>query len=225
MSLDFFDFNLDNFDIFSDSNDSQKIEDHLSEIQGDPFHFTSDSAHQAFMGDLVGNPQFDSSHFHQQSYDNTCAIVAQQGILESHGIVVSENDLMQIATENGWFSHDGTLMKDMGGLLEYFGIDVDYASNATIHDLVIELSQGDKVIVGLDASEIWTPQSNGDISNWYSAELPDQGHAVWITGIDIENGVVYMNDSGIPNGAGRPVALNDFINAWEDFGNNYCTTA
>ncbi len=224
MDWDLFDFDLDGFDSSSTPSDSHITHEQIAGSYIGSYDTAGVDFHNEFLGNLIGNPQFDASHFHEQSYDNTCAIVAQQGILESHGIVVSEDELMRIAAQNGWFTQDGTLMNDMGELLEHFGIDIDYGSNASIHDLVAQLSQGEKVIVGLDASEIWSPESNGDFTNWYAAELPDQGHAVWITGIDLENEVVYMNDSGISNGGGRAVALSDFMNAWEDFGNNYCTT-
>lgn len=224
MSFNIFNWDLENFDLFPDF-DHHLSEVHSQDIFHNGLHIEDQNMYEGYTGNLVGDPGFDATHFHHQSYDNTCAIVAQQGILESHGIFASEHELMRIAAEHGWFSTDGTVMHDMGKLLEHFGIQVEYNSNASIHDLVNELSHGDKVIVGLDASEIWTPQHNGDLLNWYAAELPDKGHAVWVTGVDLEHGVVYMNDSGIADGAARPVAINDFMNAWEDFGNNYCTTA
>jgi len=182
-------------------------------------------------GSMVGTPENDAMYYHAQTYEDTCAIVAQEGILKEFNIEVTESELREYAYINGLYEpttdvpgSGGTTMDDVGELLESFGVDVHRKYDADITDLISELTNGHKVIVGLDASEIWYPESSFDPTNWWRAELPDMGHAVWLTGIDVENGIVLMNDSGAPDGQMREVPIEDFLNAWEDTGNYYCAT-
>jgi len=176
-------------------------------------------------GSMVGNPDEWAFYYHAQTNPSSCALVAQQGILKTFGIEVSESDLIDTGIENGVFSnHNGTPMENVGDILEIYGVKTEKFYNGDIENLIDELKDGNKVIVGLDANEVWSPQSSLDPFNYWKTELPDSGHAVWITGIDKEQGVVIMNDSGIPNGQARVVEINDFLNSWEDYNNFYCTT-
>ena len=98
------------------------------------------------------------------------------------------------------------------------GISTIQEYNATLSDIAIALSQGDKPIVGLDANEIWTPKRD-QYGN--PVEQSDAGHAVWVTGIDQKaNGSynVILNDSGTPYGRSEVVSYVDFNNAWTDMG-------
>jgi hypothetical protein len=53
-------------------------------------------------------------------------------------------------------------------------------------------------------------------------EQSNAGHAVWVTGIDQQpdgSVKIILNDSGTPDGQMKAVDAEDFLNAWEDFGN------
>lgn len=177
------------------------------------------------LGGMVGNPATDAMYYHAQTYSDTCAVVAQQGILKEFNIELTETQLREIAQKSGWYNPGGgTPINEVGSLLEDFGVGVHQVSEANIHDLIRELQLGHKVIVGLDANEIWEPNENMNPLNWWRSELPDAGHAIWLTGIDLDEGLVYMNDSGVPDGQAKAVSIPDFLNAWEDFGNFYCAT-
>lgn len=186
---------------------------------------------------IIGEPS-DIQNWHQQGYSNTCAIASQEFILdELTGQDVSEEQLMQIAYDNGWYNPDsnggGTPLAHMGNLLEAFGIPVErHSQGATFDTLTEKLAQGEKVIVALDADEIWTPGQDG----WQDDVLQDQpgmpgqdaNHAVQVVGIDYSdpnNPKVILNDPGCPDGQGKMVSQSEFMGAWEDSGNFMVSTA
>jgi hypothetical protein len=178
------------------------------------FHFDHDA--------LTGDPAGDARWWNHQAADDTCAVVAQQGILESllhHD--VSQDEIVRVAEEHGWYHPgEGTLLEDMGNVIEAYGIPVERGYEYSISDLYNALHDGHKVMVGLDPNEIWFPQSGPDglpVDQFGSA-----GHAVWVTGIttdDHGNLCVTVNDSGKPDGCHNLVPVDDFLNAWEDYAN------
>ena len=179
------------------------------------------SAHHDLLGALtVGDPHADAPYWHMQEDSNSCAVASQAGVLESllHRDV-SESELARIAYQHGWYDPaSGTAPEAVGNLLEYYGIPVEREYDTPLTDVFDALLRGDKVIVALDANEIWQPQVGPD---GQPVELPEAGHAVWVTGIhedDSGHWTVVLNDTGTPDGRQKTVALPDFMNAWEDFG-------
>ena len=171
--------------------------------------------------DGVGNPFEDANCWQQQNGQNSCAVVAQMGVFESiTGVNLPENDVCEFAEANGWFDPEiGTSSGAVGSILNAVGISTDSYYDADLNDIAEALERGDKIIVGLDANEIWQPIRDGE---GHPIEQVDGGHAVWVTGIDqLPDGSIklILNDSGIPNGQMKVVDAVDFINAWDDFGN------
>ena len=59
------------------------------------------------------------------------------------------------AQSQGWFDpQSGTSLANTGNLLDALGIPTTRTQNATIADIAIALSRGDKPIVALDSNEI-----------------------------------------------------------------------
>lgn len=179
------------------------------------------TTHHDLLGALtVGDPYADAPYWHLQEDLNSCAVASQASVLESllHR-EVSESELARIAYEHGWFDPaSGTPSDAVGSLLEYYGVPVERGYDTALTDVFEALLRGDKVIVALDANEIWEPNVGPD---GQPVELPDAGHAVWVTGMhedDDGKWTVIMNDTGTPDGCQRIVSLPDFMNAWEDFG-------
>ncbi|MBD2207430.1 C39 family peptidase [Calothrix sp. FACHB-1219] len=169
-----------------------------------------------------GNPIEDAQYWQKQQGSNSCAVVAQVSVLESiTGIEISEAQACQVAEANGWFDPEtGTTPEQIGKFLEHYGVPCEKSYNASLEDIADALEKGDKVIVGLDAHEIWNPLK--DPMTGSPLEQANGGHAVWVTGIDTEpDGSVriILNDSGTPNGQMKVVDAEDFLNAWEDYGN------
>lgn len=165
--------------------------------------------------ELVGNPNSDIENWHEQTYPDTCAIVSQEFILdELTGMDFTEEQLRQEAINKGYYSPGyGTPQEDVGRLLEDYGFEVERTQGNTLEDLSVKLENGDKVLVSLDADEIWNlgqEDYQEDYLDDYSESsgcIPGQdcNHAVQVIGIDYSdrnNPMVILNDPGSPNSQG-----------------------
>jgi len=157
----------------------------------------------------------------QQQYPDTCAIKSQQIILEDFGVEVTETELVQTASASGWYNGEGTNPQDVGNLLNLAGIPVTKQDNANVFTLVNELAQGHKVIVGVDADELWHNNSASEkMMNWANDFFGSQGgnHALIVAGIDTSdpnNVQVIVQDPGSGDD-GKPYPLEQFMDAWAD---------
>lgn len=147
-----------------------------------------------------------------QIYPDTCAIKSQQLILEDFGIHFTEEQLRNEAMMYGWYN-GGTSPEDVGKLLELHGIPVSQYENANIFNLVNELAQGHKVIVGVDSGELW-----GD--NIFDKIFEDNAadHALIVSGVDTSdpnNVKVIVTDPGTGNLL-KEYSMEEFVDAWED---------
>lgn len=172
----------------------------------------------------------DMEHWHEQTYDDTCGIVAQEYILDdigqAYGIDFSEDELRDTAAAAGWYTPDGgTPMMQVGNLLEAYGIGVEKSINASLDDIDQQLEAGHKVLVAVDADEIWNPNDIDDddlIANLQGMPGQSPNHTVQVIGIDnsdSNNPMVILNDPGTPDGKGLTVPADDFLNAWSDSNN------
>jgi len=170
-----------------------------------------------------GTPGEDAQFWQLQTTPFTCAVVAQLGIIEAFtGEPVSEAQLVYDATANGWLSDNGMSPLDVGNLLDLYNIPCHVEMGATIQDLMAELTQGHKVIVGVDSGELW--HQDFPLEDFFQQAAD---HAIWVTGVDTsdsDNPMVIINDSGDPNGAGKAYPMADFVDAWEDSGFRYVGT-
>lgn len=162
----------------------------------------------AMPSEIFGTPVQDATLWEgQQTEPMGCAIRVQQNIIEEFtGQKLSETALSSEATAHGWFSQtSGTPLQDMGLEMQLHGIANHETQNANVFDLENELSQGHKIIVGVDAGALWNGTADG------------RGHAIEVTGIDLSdpnNPQVIVNDPGVPNGAGNHYSLSQFTQAW-----------
>ena len=171
---------------------------------------------EKIIGESTPFPGATAENVHQQ-YDDSCAIKSQQMILESFGQHISEEQLVQEAEKLGIYTRNesGTEAGDVGRLLEEHGVGVHTQYGANTYDLVYELSQGHKVIVGVDANELWKP------SVWQSLKdyvWCSPNHALVVTGIDTtdsDNVQVILSDPGSGEVAAR-YPMSAFVDAWSD---------
>lgn len=160
------------------------------------------------------NIEFDPSVY--QFYDDTCAIQSQHLILQQYGINVSQEELIEVAKENGWYAEGyGTPMDMVGKLLEHYGVDIHGSQGNNIFNIANELSQGHQIIVGVDADELIHPEESVGVDEIYG-EHPN--HALVVVGIDTsdpDNVQVIVTDPGTGN---RQMAYpaDQFIDAWKD---------
>ncbi|WP_051458189.1 hypothetical protein [Microbispora sp. ATCC PTA-5024] len=176
-------------------------------------------------GGLAGDPAHEAAFWHEQAASDTCAIAAQEFVLDDlTGVPHTEAELTAVAEENGWYEPGhGTAMDDVGKVLEHYGVPVERFGHATIADLEGALAGGRDVVAGVDSGEIWEAQGLAQDLDGYPG-IPGQGadHVVQVTGVDRTDPahpMVLMNDSGSPSGAGAAVPLDVFLDAWGDSGN------
>lgn len=178
-------------------------------------------------GDIVGAPWVDTQHWHVQAYPDTCAVVAQEFVLdELTGQNFGEDELRQEAIKLGlYLSGGGTPLESMGGLLEAHGFEVERSYDNQLEDIRQALGEGKKVLVAVDADEIWKPGQSRLSDDWWGDLLAipgqDANHAVQVIGIDDSDPKgpkVILNDPGTPDGRGLTVQADEFTNAWKDSG-------
>jgi hypothetical protein len=166
----------------------------------------------SIIGDVVPFPNSEKGDI-IQSQSDTCAIKSQQIILHTFGIDVSESELTFEATHKGYYvPGQGSVPSYVGELLEDYGVGVHTRENATVYDLANELAQGHKVIVGVDADELWRPSFFNDLFG------EQANHALIVTGIDTTdpNDVrVILTDPGTGDVA-RSYPMEQFLDAWSD---------
>jgi hypothetical protein len=170
----------------------------------------------------VGTPDADAAHWHFQGNEQACAVASQGSIIESlTGVPFDQAAAGQWLQAQGWYDPaTGTRPEDLTRLFDAFGVPTTSGST-TVTGLWDALAAGDKVMVTLDANEIWHPQHD-PATGAPLESLQPAGHAVWVTGIEQDaTGAwkVVLNDSGHEGGRAETVALADFVNAWDDYDN------
>lgn len=152
----------------------------------------------------------------QQIMSDTCAIKSQEIIMKSFGIPADEFNLTNEAFVKGYYAPgEGTYPENVGRLLNDHGIATHTETSANIYDLMDELAKGHKVIVGVDADELWNPSFANKVADFFS-ETPN--HALIVTGIDTSdpNDIkVILTDPGSGDVA-KVYSVDDFMDAWQD---------
>lgn len=167
----------------------------------------------------IGNtepfPEAESNDI-QQQFADTCAIKSQQIILQSFGQDITENQLRQEAIDMGvYIPGQGTMPDHAGDLLNNHDVQTHVVHNAHVYDLVNELAQGHKVIVGVDSGELWNPSIKEIIEDWFGGHAD---HALIVTGIDttdVDDVKVIITDPGSGDVA-KSYPMVQFIDAWHD---------
>ena len=158
----------------------------------------------------------------QQKYPDTCAIKAQQIILESNDVEVSEDELVAESIENGWYApgQGGTSPVDVGNLLENHGMTVSRFVHASIDDIATALAQGHHVIVGVDSGELWNSGTWETFEDFLNSGGAD--HALIVSGIQLNpltaEREVVLTDPGTGEVA-RTYTIDQFLDAWSDSDN------
>ena len=163
---------------------------------------------------ISGDPATSIEHWEYQGDTGRCALYSQKFIVEEFtGQDIDIEEFVEVAEENGWFDGTTTFL-NTNKMLDYYGIDNEMSFHNDINDIEQCLEAGGRIIVAIDADEIWYGQGDDLFSPTSAAN-----HAVEVVGIDRtdpDKPMVILNDSGTPNGKGEMVPLDDFIDAWQD---------
>jgi hypothetical protein len=157
-----------------------------------------------------GDPMAEIQYHHAQPGPVDCLPTSVSMVLsEITGEDVPADELVALANEKGFMTDTGMSPENSVALFEAYGVDAE-VQTGTLDELRTMLDDGRDVIIGLDSSDLYAQQDGPFQSDMVS------GHAVVITGIDDEAGMVYINDPGFPDGAGVAIPIDEFEDAWED---------
>ena len=165
----------------------------------------------AYQEDLSHSSVFGQSMVEHNEYaiaaastEMDCAIRAQQMVLRNYGVEVGLDELTDLAKQRGWFKEGaGTAFDYVGELLNTYGVESVQMRNAGVYHIMHELSQGHKIIVGVDSPD------NG----------PEQ-HVILVAGIDTtdpNNLQVIVSDPSHP-GQEKRYSANEFMQHWRQTG-------
>jgi hypothetical protein len=180
--------------------------------------------------ETVGDPD-DMAGWHvAQTYDD-CALMATADVVgQMTGDAPSEDEIISyaqstpsVAQPGDMIYHQGvtdddpdagTIFKDLPIVLAHYGVDGHYVGNSNMDALMGVLRDGGAVIVNLNSQYIW----GGD------GQKTEADHALVVTGVDTDNDIVHMNDSGTEDGANEQVSIETFTAAWQTSGNEMVVT-
>ena len=166
-------------------------------------------------GPKVSHTNFDYNIF--QGHDPICAIRCQEMILRDYGIQIPKEELTAYATEQGWYHGTGTKPSDVGNLLETCNVGTHSQHCDSVYDLINELKDGHRVIVGVDAHELWAEPGTEEYE--FYRNLTNADHALIVTSVNIdpenpENSTVVLTDPG--NGSIMEYDFEKFAHSWRD---------
>lgn len=159
----------------------------------------------------------------QQPDDHSCALRCQQIVLRDFGIDIPFDQLEELAKQYGVYTDQGTYTYDIGKVLQIAGVGMHQVEGTTFMDLTNELAHGHRVIVSVDANELWYNDSFTEkLKNWFDDTLGTQGgnHALIVAGVEVnpqnpDEVKVVLTDPG----AGHlriEYPMEQFMDAWKD---------
>lgn len=165
--------------------------------------------------DVVGDPGASMEHWEYQGSTGRCTLYAQKFVIEElTGQELDIEQLADLAEANGWFTEEsGGTTLNMNKVLDYYGVENEVSFNNSIDDIRECLENGGKVIVSVDADEIWFADDDS-FHPRRGHEPRRRGHRHRLQRPD--EPMVILNDSGTDNGCGEMVPLDVFVDAWED---------
>ena len=172
-----------------------------------------------------------------QGDGNTCAIDAQMIVLRDYGIFIPRSELVDYAVNHGWFNPDpergGTQKQHVGNILDACDITTKRTEDANIYDIIAEIRAGHRVIVSVDADELWIKNEPnlfkklfGNITNKVNdgvqkaLGIEGANHALIVAGVNVNpNNPSDVKVTLIDSGSGEVCIeynYKDFYNAWKD---------
>jgi len=163
--------------------------------------------------DVHGDPMAEIPYHQAQVSSNDCLPTSVAMVLtEALGEDVPQGDVVDLANELGLLGPDGMTLEGGLQLLDHYGVEAE-VETGSVDDLRAMLDAGKPVIIGLDSDDLY------GVGDEPFADDLVAGHAVVITGIDDEAGLIYINDPGFPDGAGVAISIEEFEDAWADADN------
>lgn len=197
----------------------------------------------------IGDPFEKADFWFQQAVSGWCGPASVAQIIAEYSGAVDlqalEGQVAQAAIDNGWLSYSeggkfdgwsGMTTPDLNTLLNELGVPAD-VEHGDMTQLAQYLAEGREIIVAVDADETWARVSAEDsavdldpdaASVFHDDDGVDAGiapdHFVTVVGIDLDRGVVLLNDPGHPDGELAVIPIEQFDDAWRDSGHEMIVT-
>jgi len=166
-------------------------------------------------GRIIGDPYAYGDEWIDQQQNGFCLPAALTQIYTEYtGEEAGVADFVELANQHGAWQVGpdgvpGIVPESAEEMLESVGIPAEHLTDQTINDLAGYLSDPPHaVMVSVDADVYWSGEPADGIN-----------HVVLLTGIDPVNGVVYLSDTGTPDGNMMEVDIDVFLEAWGAGGN------
>ena len=144
-----------------------------------------------------------------------CEVMCERRILHQFGIDLSEEDLLNEAVAKNYWNN-GTPIEHVGNLVSDHGLQMETSTGCNMDDLVNEISQGHKVIVAVDSSELMASPGFEMFTEQLTEIFQGDGsdHAIEVESVDLENGVVTIYNPA--TGAIHGISIDRFEAAWDN---------
>ena len=190
------------------------VEAYLSENEEEMDMLFEARTEMAYQNDMASQSVFARSLIDYDEYalaaaseKMDCAVKAQQMVLHNYGIEVSVEELTELAKKQGWFEEGkGSAFDFVGELLNHYGVESVQMRNAGVYHIMHELSQGHKIIVGVDADA--------------DADEGQAQHVMLVAGIDTTDPnhlKVVVRDPSHPE-QNNTYSANEFMERWKHTG-------
>ncbi len=169
---------------------------------------------------MYGNPTEAAQWWRHQHLEDCGPMSAADVVGQMTGNEPSEASIWAVAATMHSTVHSGPVSlglgiapEDLPKLLAHYGVKATLTDSTTqdqtglptgLKALEQYLAQGHAVIAGVNAETIWHMSGDTTVAD----------HALVVTGIDIQAGVVHLNDSGIDTGRDEQVPIATFEKAW-----------
>lgn len=180
---------------------------------------------------MYGDPETNKQYWQAQSYQN-CVLMSSAMIInqlkntpeipDEEAIILKAQELESVVNPGNPMyvdtTQDGVNIKDAVKLLDAYGVAATVTEydktegNLALRAVAFALEEKKAVSVGLHGETIWSAVENRPMPTGANAA----DHQVVVTGIDFDERVVYLNDSGFAEqGKNMKVPLDAFMKAWQ----------
>ncbi len=135
---------------------------------------------------------------------------------------ISDESMFYDTIIHGWNKDHTMSIYDIRDQLELYGVGSHVKMDASIEDLMSELTQGRRVIISKSSEIIEEP--GHPLWRFFQQS---SGNAIWIDKVDLSDPghpKITIKDSFDPQGPGKEYELAEFVNAWRDSGLNFVAT-
>ncbi|AZZ80130.1 hypothetical protein C5O27_02660 [Gordonia alkanivorans] len=163
-----------------------------------------------------------SPHWFEQAANGTCvpASVAQIVSEYTGTEFANEGVFVQYAYEQGFYTdgkvENGMTAEQGAAILNAAGIPATVAEG-DLESLETLLEAGHGVMLAVDSGDYWSPGQ--EVVDELTGVDIGADHCVVVTEIDENSGVVYLSDTGTPDGNQLAVPLYQFEQAWAESAN------